>query len=98
MSKIQIPPKELQATTGMALFFEAIRNLLTEGTTTALGLFKQAAARANSTATVTAADAGATYTAAEQALINEIKADHNQLLADFNDLLAKMRTAGMVAS
>lgn len=40
---------------------------------------------------VTSTDAGATYTAAEQTLINEIK-------TDFNNLLTKLRTAQIIDS
>lgn len=79
-----------------ALFFEQIRTRLRDAGTADAGLVMQAAARADSTTAVASADAGASYTAAEQALVNEIKLDHNQLLADFNDLLAKLRTAGVL--
>lgn len=48
---------------------------------------QQAAASAD----VTSADAGATYTAAERALINELK-------SSLNDLKAKLRTAGVLAT
>lgn len=78
------------------LFFEQIRTRLRDAGTADVGLVRQAVARADCTAAVASADAGATYTAAEQALINEVKADHNQLLVDFNDLLAKLRTAGVL--
>jgi hypothetical protein len=58
----------------------------------------QSAARADSGATVTSANAGATYTSAEQTLINEIKGDVNTLVGEFNDLLAKLRTAKLLAT
>lgn len=89
-------PEAFRRDSDAALFFEQIRTRLRDADTVNAGLVRQAAARVDSAASVTASDAGATYTAAEQALINEIKADHNQLLADFNDLLAKLRTAGVL--
>jgi len=65
-----------------------------------------------STVSVTAADADATYDAAEQGLLNELKADLNTLVTDVNaintaldgvvtsvnDLKAKLRTAGVLAT
>ncbi len=89
-------PAAFRRDADVALFFEQIRTRLRDAGTAEVGLVRQAAARADSTATVASADAGATYSAVEQALINEVKADHNQLLADFNDLLAKLRTAGVL--
>lgn len=56
-----------------------------------------------STVSVASADAGGAYTAAEQALINEIKGDVNTLVTDvnnamakFNTLLANLRTAKLI--
>lgn len=89
-------PAAFQRDRDMALFLEQIRTRLRDAATDAPGLMRRAAPRTDSTAAVTAADAGATYTAVEQVLLNEIKADHNQLLAEFNDLLAKLRVAGVV--
>ena len=68
-------------------------------TTLQTGVVLQAAARSDSAATVTTADAaGVTYDAAEETLLNELKADHNTLVVQFNDLLAKLRTAGVLAT
>lgn len=89
-------PAAFQRDRDMALFMEQIRTRLRDATVGAPGLMRRVTPRADSAAVVTAADAGATYTAAEQTLINEIKADHNQLQADFNDLLAKLRAAGVM--
>ena len=89
-------PEAFRRDQDAAMFFEQIRTRLRDAGTSDVGLVRQASARADSTASVSAADAGATYTAAEQALVNEIKADHNQLLANFNDLLAKLRGAGLL--
>lgn len=57
-----------------------------------------------STVSVTSANADATYDAAEQALINELKGDLNQLVTDLNitvakvnALMASMRTASLIA-
>lgn len=89
-------PAAFQRDRDMALFLEQIRTRLRDAAVGAPGLVRRAAPHADSAAIVTAADAGASYTAAEQALINEIKADHNQLQADFNELLARLRAAGIV--
>lgn len=89
-------PAAFQSDRDMALFLEQIRTRLRDATTGTPGLVRRTAPRADSAAAVTAADAGTTYTAAEQALINEIKANHNQLQADFNDLLAKLKVAGVM--
>lgn len=56
-------------------------------TTLLYGVVKKAAAQTDATAStvsVTSADAGGTYTAAEQTLINELKADVNTLTSDLN--------------
>lgn len=58
----------------------------------------------SSTVSVDSADAGATYTSAEQTLINELKADVNTLTTDLNNaivvinaLIDKLQTAGVMA-
>ena len=52
-------------------------------------------AEASADATVTVSGtAGASYTSAEQAMINALKADVTALKDSINDLKAKMRTAG----
>ena len=57
----------------------------------------------DSTVSVDATDAGATYTVAEQTLINELKADVNTLVTDLNNSIAvinalidKLQTAGVM--
>lgn len=80
-------------------------DLATEATT---GVVKQAAAvtdASSSGVSVDAADAGATYTSAEQTLINELKSDVNTLkdnlnsaITQLNDALAKLRTSGALNS
>lgn len=68
----------------------------------------QATASANasaSTVSVTSADADATYDSGEQALLNELKGDVNQLVTDLNaaisslnDLKANLRSSGVLAT
>ena len=57
---------------------------------------KQSSADVDSTATVTSADASDLATVIT--LANEIKGDVNTLVADHNDLKAKLRTAGLLAT
>lgn len=59
---------------------------LTSATATQEGTVLMAA----SVGTVTSANAGATYTAAEQTLVNELK-------TDLNALIASLRAAGVLA-
>lgn len=71
------------------------------------GVVKQALLQSDAVASsvsVASADAGATYTSAEQTLINELKTDVNQLTSDVNDaiivinaLIDKLQTAGQMA-
>lgn len=68
------------------------------------GAVFRAAANSDSTATTTSADApaqGAGYVQANvqaiATLANELKADHNALLATVNSLQAKLRAAGIMA-
>ncbi len=79
-----------------AMFLEQIRARLRDATVTSPGLVRQAAAHPESLATVGTGSAGTTYTAAEQALLNEVRECHNQLVADLNSLVAKLRSAGTI--
>lgn len=75
-------------------------------TTLLTGVVLQATTQSDavdSTVSVDATDAGATYTAAERTLINELKADVNTLVTDLNNSIAvinalidKLQTAGVM--
>lgn len=58
-------------------------------------IFKSADDSANTTVTITSADA--TNLATVITLANEIKSDLNTLITDTNDLKTKLRSAGIIA-
>lgn len=64
--------------------FKVAASLPSDTTSSALG--------STSAVAVSSPDAGVTYTAAEQTLINELKIDVNQLKTDFNALVTVYNT------